>query len=62
MARNENGGSTRIQIARVSDGSRRLDTSFVPAVPPGLAGDEIDIAGWGFSPDCDDRSFNVGLR
>ena len=57
MARNENGGSTRIQIARVSDGSRRLDTSFVPSVPPGLAGDEIDIAGWGFSPDCDDRSF-----
>jgi len=57
MARNDIGGSTRIQIARIADGSARLDTSFNASVPPGLAGDEIDIAGWGFSSDCNDRSF-----
>jgi Tol biopolymer transport system component/chitodextrinase len=45
-------GDTQIQLEWVeaATGSVRRSTSFPVSSPPGMVGDEFDVAGWGFGP------------
>ncbi len=47
-------GGTQIQLewVKAATGDVRLATSFPVASPPGVIGDEFEVAGWGYGPDA----------